>query len=200
MIFQCVFILCCDAEPQRVSSWCDKPIVEGRIYVFMNHSKSTKSWRAPTDHHTIGVMFAWFSFMKWCVTFTPDVTTHALQIVPLLFCQSTEYSPRHTGSSRCFAKVRQTFMLYFSGVVCTLELIFAQALPRCWVMNTDLNWSGRGQLWILSYSFATFFLDESFICSFRVISVGWATPGKVQHCSMISPFVDNGCHHDSLQS
>ncbi len=30
---------------------------------------------------------------------------------------------------------------------------------------------------------------------------GWpATPGKVHHCSMFSPFVDNGSHCGSLES
>ena len=42
-------------------------------------------------------------------------------------------------------------------------------------------------------------LDESLLRSWG--NFGWpATPGKVHHCSMFSPFVDNGSHCGSLES
>ncbi len=67
-------------------------------------------------------------------------------------------------------------------------------------MNTDLNW-GKWGLQFFRCCCGVFcdLLDESSLRSWGNFGRP-ATPGKVHHCSMFSPFVDNGSHCGSLES
>lgn len=89
-------------------------------------------------------------------------------------------------TSRCFlAKLRWALFLLIS---CLFHVHFFNGR----VMNTGLNWDRWG---------LQFFGCCCGVCCDllnRVISWGnfgrLSTPGKVHHCSMFLPFVDNGCH------
>ncbi len=80
-----------------------------------------------------------------------------------------------------------------------MDAVFAQSLSYCWIMNTDLKWGKWGlQFFRCCSGFFYDLLDEWSLRSWRYF--GWpATPGKVQHCSMFSPFVDNGSDCGSLE-
>ncbi len=81
-----------------------------------------------------------------------------------------------------------------------MQAIFAQSLSYGGVMNTDLNW-GKWGLQFFRCCCGVFcdLLDESSLRSWGNFGRP-ATPGKVHHCSMFSPFVDNGSHCGSLES
>lgn len=67
-------------------------------------------------------------------------------------------------------------------------------------MNTDLNW-GKWDLQFFGCCCGVFcdLLDESSLCSWGNFGRP-ATPGKVLHCSMFLPFVNNGSHCGLLES
>lgn len=73
-----------------------------------------------------------------------------------------------------------------------IDVIFAQSLSYCCIMNSDLKWDRQGlQLFRCCSGF--FFTSSMLFWS----KFGWpATSRKVHHCSKLSPFV----HRGSLQS
>lgn len=80
-----------------------------------------------------------------------------------------------------------------------MDAIFAQSLSYCWIMNTDLTWGKWGlQFFRCCSGFFYDLLDESMSCSWSNFCRP-ATPGKVHHCSKLSPFVDNGSPRGSLE-
>lgn len=115
------------------------------------------------------------------------------------------FSQKSWGSSRCFlAKLRWAFMFFyaqlqFSSWNSVMQAIFAQTLSYGGVMNTDLNW-GKWGLQFLRCCYGVFcdLLDKSL---HPWSNFGWpAITGKVHHCSMFSPFVDNIFYCGSLES
>ncbi len=81
-----------------------------------------------------------------------------------------------------------------------MQAIFAQSLSYGGVMNTDLIW-GKGGLQFFRCCCEVFcdLLDESSLRSWGNFGRP-ATPGKVHHCSMFLPFVDNSSHCGTLES
>ncbi len=136
-------------------------------------------------------------FMKSCVGFMPDLMGHTPS-KKFSFCRISPQNicSKVLGIIRYFlANVRRAFV-HFSP----MDAIFAQSLSYCWIMNTDLNWSKWGlQFFRCCSGFFYDLLDESSLLSWSNFGRP-ATPGKVQHCSKSSPFMDNGSDRGSLES
>ncbi len=109
------------------------------------------------------------------------------------------FSQKSWGSSRCFlAKLRRAFMFFLLSSGFRLGTLSCR--PYGGVMNTDLNWGKWGlQFFRCCCGVCCDLLDESSLRSWGNFGRP-ATPGKVHHCSMFSPFVDNGSHCGSLES
>ncbi len=76
----------------------------------------------------------------------------------------------------------------------------AQSLSYGGVVDTDLNWGKRGlQFFRCCCGVFCDLLDESSLHSWGNFGRP-VTPGKVHHCSMFSPFVNNVSHCGSLES
>jgi len=94
-------------------------LVNSKIHGSIYHSKSSRSWSSKTapDHHTpTTIFYCWYDvlFLKYGVTFTPDVMGHTPS-KKFNFCLVSSQSifPKSWGSSRCFlAKLRQAFMFF----------------------------------------------------------------------------------------
>jgi len=179
-------------------------LVDSRIHGSIAHSKSSRSWSSKTapDHHTTTTIFyCWYDvlFLKCGVIFTPDVMGHTpSKKIQLLSRQSTVFSQKSWGSLKCFlAKFVLFAQQWFSSWNSAMQAIF---LPYGGVMNTDLNW-GRWGLQFFGSCSGVFcdLLDESLLRSWGNFGQP-DTPGKVHHCSMFSPFMDNGSHCVSLVS
>ncbi len=107
-------------------------LVDSRIHGSIYHSKSSRSWSSKTapDHYTtITIFYCWHDvlFLKFCVTFTPDVMGHTPS-KKFNFCLVSPQStfPKVLGSSGCFlAKLRWAFMFFCSAAVLVLELCHA---------------------------------------------------------------------------
>ncbi len=187
-------------------------LVDSRIHGSIYHRKSSRSWSSKTapDHHTTTTIFyCWYDvlFLKCCVTFTPDVMGHTPS-KKLNFCFVSPQSifPKVLGIIKMFSGKTETsfYVLFaqqrFSSWNSAMQAIFAQSLSYGGVMNTDLNW-GKWGLQFFRCCCGVFcdLLDESSLRSWGNFGRP-ATPGKVHHCSMFSPFVDNGSHCGSLES
>ncbi len=185
-------------------------MVDSRIHGSIYHSKSSRSWSSKTapDHHTTTTIFyCWYDvlFLKCCVTFTPDVMGHTPS---KNFCLVSPQSifPKVLGIIKMFSGKTETSLYvlfaqqWFSSWNSAMQAIFAQSLSYGGVMNTDLNW-GKWGLQFFRCCCGVFcdLLDELSLRSWSNFGRP-ATPGKVHHCSMFSPFVDNGSHCGSLES
>ncbi len=168
--------------------------------------KQQNSPRPSHYHHHI-LLLVWCSFSECCVTFTPDVMGHTPS-KKFNFCLVSPQSifPKVLGIIKKFSgKTETSFYVLFAqqrfwSWNSAMQAIFAQSLSYGGVMNTDLNW-GKWGLQFFRCCCGVFcdLLDESSLRSWG--NFGWpATPGKVHHCSMFSPFVDNGSHCGSLES
>ncbi len=187
-------------------------LVDSRIHGSIYHSKSSRSWSSKTapDHHTTTTIFyCWYDvlFLKCCVTFTPDVMGHTPSKKFNFWLVSPQsIFPKVLGIIKMFSdKTEMSFYVLFaqqrfSSWNSAMKAIFAQSLSYGGVMNTDLNW-GKWGLQFFRCCCGVFcdLLDESSLCSWGNVGRP-ATPGKVHHCSMFSPFVDNGSHCGSLES
>ncbi len=140
-------------------------------------------------------------FMKFCVGFTLDLMGHA-HFKKFNFCL---ISPQNISSKYFFGKCETSLCVLF-GLQWLLpwnslmDAAFAQSLSYCWITITDLNWGKWGlQFFRCCSGFIYDLLDESALRSWSNFDRP-ATPGKIHHCSMFSPFVDNGSYRDSLES
>ncbi len=187
-------------------------LIECRIHGSINYGKSSRSWSSKTapDHHTTTTIFyCWYDvlFLKCCVTFTPDVMGHTPS-KKFNFCLVSPQSifPKVLGIiKKLSGQTEMSFYVLFAqqrfwSWNSAMQAIFAQSLSYGGVMNTDLNW-GKWGLQFFRCCCGVFcdLLDESSLRSWGNFGRP-ATPGKVHHCSMFSPFVDNGCHCGSLES
>lgn len=103
--------------------------------------------------------------------------------------------PKSLGVIKVFlANVRWAFMfLLISSYSCLAALPWIPFLPRPFLMVPDLIW-GKQDLQVLIFLSRVFcdFLDWPLIHF-------WRHSGKIHHCSMFSPFGDNGTHYGFLE-
>ncbi len=206
---------CPAAEHKFASAWgheqmaghCPSGFFGRQQNSWFHLSQQVYSSKTAPDHHTTTTIFYWWYdvlFLKCCVTFTPDVMGHTPS-KKFNFCLVSPQSifPKVLGIIKMFSGKTETsfYVLFaqqrFSSWNSAMQAIFAQSLSYGGVMNTDLNWGL--QFFRCCCGVFCDLLDESSLCSWGNFGQP-ATPGKVHHCSMFSPFVDNGSHCGSLES
>ncbi len=116
------------------------------------------------------------------------------------------FSQKSWGSWRCFlAKLRWAFMFFLLGsgfglgtLPCRPFLPSLFLMVESWTLTLTEESEACSSLDVVVGFFCDL-LDESSLRSWGNFGRP-ATPGKVHHCSMFSPFVDNGSHCGSLES
>ena len=170
--------------------------LESRIHGSINYGKSSRSWssKAAPHHHTNTTMVDcqyYVLFLKCCVSFAPKSSTFVSSFHRISYNSLGDYQD-------VWWQMLEWPFFYFWSVV--VFAILAQSLSYCWIMNTDLNWGKWGlQCFRYCSGFFCYLLDELSVCSWNNFG-GPATPEKVHHCFVFSPFVDNGSHWCSLES
>ncbi len=185
-------------------------LVDSRIHGSIYHSKSSRSWSSKTapDHHTTTTFHCWYDvlFLKCCVTFTPDVMGHTPS-KKFNFClvSPQSISQKSWGSSRCFWQNWDELLCSFcSAAVLVLDLCHAGhfcpvsfLMVESWTLTLTEASEACRSLDVVVGSFVTSWRSRR--CALGVILVSRQLL-EGHHCSMFSPFVDNGSHCGSLES
>ncbi len=163
--------------------------------------KQQNSPRPSHYHHHI-LLLVWCSFSEMlCYFYTRCDTISKKFNFYLVSLQSI--FPKVLGIIKIFFWQNWDNPLFFllsSGFRLGDWAIFAQSLSYGGVMNTDLNWGKWGlQFFRCCCEVFCDLLDESSLRSWGNFGRP-ANPGKVHHCSMFLPFVENGSHCGSLES
>ncbi len=203
---------CPAAEPKFASAWGHEQMAGHCPSGFFGRQQNSwfhlsqqvfqvrKQQNSPRPSHYHHLFYSWYDvlFLKCCVTFTPDVMGHTPS-KKFNFCLVSPQSifPKVLGIIKMFSgKTEISFYVLFaqqrfSSWNSAMQAIFSQSLSYGGVMNTDLNW-GKWGLQFFRCFCGVFcdLLDESSLRSWGNFGRP-ATPGKVHHYSMFSPFVDN---------
>ncbi len=187
-------------------------LIECRIHGSINYGKSSRSWscKANSDHHTATTMFdCWYDvlFMKCCVWFYVSCNgTRTFQKVQLLSHQSTEHLPKSLGDNQdiIWQMWDEPLCSFWSAVAFALELIpwmlFLSSLfliVESWTLTLSEASEACSSLDVVLGSFMTSWMSHR--CALGDILVGRPLLGRFNHCSMFSPFVDNGSDRGSLE-
>jgi len=153
-------------------------------------------------YFTVGMMFYFWNAVLLLRQMYLD--THLPKSSTFVSSVHRVFSQKSWGSSRCFlAKLRRAFMFFLlsSGFRLGTHKPFLPSLflmVESWTL-TLTEASEALQFFRCCCGVFCDLLDESSLRSWGNFGRS-ATPGKVHHCSMFLPFVDNGSHCGLLES